>query len=56
MIFFVVNFCQLATKKRGLANPTKGFLKIKKKNSPYHEEKKLEVDKFKQCVPLGCQN
>ncbi len=28
-IFFVVNFCQVATKKR-LANPTKGFLRIKK--------------------------
>jgi hypothetical protein len=42
--------------KKGLANPTKGFLRFKKKNSPHLEEKKLEVARFRKCVPLGCQN
>jgi hypothetical protein len=56
MTFFVLNFRQLATKKRGLRNPTKGILRIFKIFLPYHEEKKLEVDRFKQCVPLGSQN
>jgi hypothetical protein len=27
-----------------------------KKNSPYLEKKKLEVARFRQCVPLGRQN
>jgi hypothetical protein len=34
-------------------NPTKGFLGIFFKNSPYLEKKKLEVTRFRQCVPLG---
>jgi hypothetical protein len=37
----VANFRHLATQKKGLANPTKGFLRIKKK-SPYLEEKKVK--------------
>jgi len=39
--FFVANFCHLVTKKKGSTNPTKGFLRIKKKKSPY-----LEIKKF----------
>jgi hypothetical protein len=28
VLFFLANFCNLATKKKGLASPTKGFLKF----------------------------
>ncbi len=31
-IYFLVDFCNLVTKKKGLLNPTKGFLKFKKIN------------------------
>jgi hypothetical protein len=55
-LFFVANFRHLATKKKGLANPTNGFLRISLKNSPYLEKKKLEVARFRQCVSLGRQN
>jgi hypothetical protein len=43
-------------KKKGLANPTKGFLRFKKNNSPYLGQKNLEVARFRQCVPVGRQN
>jgi hypothetical protein len=50
--FFVANFRHLEKIKwggggRGLANPTKGFFEILKKNSPYLERKKLEVARFR---------
>jgi hypothetical protein len=38
----VANFRHLATKKKGLANPTKGFLRILKKQSPYVLKKKVK--------------
>jgi hypothetical protein len=41
--------------KKGLAIPTKGFLRIKKK-LPYLEKKKVRSHKIKECVPLKCQN
>jgi hypothetical protein len=47
MVFFVANFRYLAIKKKRFANPTNGFLRIVFKNSPYFEEKKLEVVKFR---------
>jgi hypothetical protein len=37
-VFFVTIFCHLATKKKGLVNPTKGFLRIFLKNSSYLEK------------------
>jgi hypothetical protein len=40
----------VAKKEKGLANPTKGFLRISKK------KKKLKVARFGQRVPLGRQN
>jgi len=54
--FFLANFRHLAEKKRGLANLTKEILGIVFKNSPYFEEKRLEVGRFSQCVTIGRQN
>jgi hypothetical protein len=34
-------FSPLGDKEKGLANPTKGFLRIQKRKSPYLEEKKV---------------
>jgi hypothetical protein len=49
-------FATWRKKKRGLANPTKGFLRFKKKNqSPYLDQKILEVARFRQCVPVSRQ-
>jgi hypothetical protein len=42
--------------KKKLANPTKGFLRIFLKNCHVSRKKKLEVARFRQCVPLGRQN
>jgi hypothetical protein len=50
----MANFGHLATKK-GLANSIKGFLRIFKNKLAYLEKKKLEVARFRQCVPLSCQ-
>jgi hypothetical protein len=55
-IFFCGEFSPPGDKKTGLANPTKGFLRIVFKNSPYLKEKKLEVSRFRQYVPVGRQN
>jgi len=45
-VFFLgANFCNLATKGR-LVNPTKGLLRFKKNNSPYLDQKNLEVAIF----------
>jgi hypothetical protein len=54
--FLLENVHDLATQKKWLANPTKGFLRFKKNNSPYLDQKNLEVAKFKHCVFVGCQN
>jgi hypothetical protein len=50
--FFLANFRNLATKKKGLANPTKGFFRFFFKKSPYVDPKSLEVARFRQCVPV----
>lgn len=52
----MANFRHLVTKRKGLANPTTEFLRIKKNNLPYLEEKKLDVARIRQCVPLDRQN
>jgi hypothetical protein len=52
---FFGKFPQLSKKKLRLVNPTKGFLRFLK-NLPYLDPKKLEVVRFKQCVPIGHQN
>jgi hypothetical protein len=39
-VFFCGEFSPPGDKKKGLANPTKGFLRIVFKNSPYLKEKK----------------
>jgi hypothetical protein len=53
----VANFRRLATKKKGLANPTKGILKFfYKKIAISRGKKRLKVARFRQCVPLGRQN
>jgi hypothetical protein len=46
----------VATKKKELANLTKENWGIVFKNSPYFEEKRLEVARFRQCVTIGRQN
>jgi len=53
---FCGKFSPLGDQKKRLTNPMKGFFRIFKKSSPYLEKKKLEVARFKQCVPLGHQN
>jgi hypothetical protein len=55
--FFWANVRNLATKKKKrLENPTKGFLRLKKNNSPYLDKKNLEVARFRHCVSEGCQS
>jgi hypothetical protein len=56
--FVWANFRNLATKeKKRLANPTKGFFEIKKKNRHILTKKKnLKIATFTQCVPAGRQN
>jgi hypothetical protein len=53
---FFGEFSALGDKEKGLANPTKGFLRIQKKNRHIWRKKRLEVARFRQCVPLGCKN
>jgi hypothetical protein len=56
VFFFGANFRNLVTKKKKeLANPTKVFLRFKKK-SPYLDQKNLEVVRFRQCVHVCRQN
>jgi hypothetical protein len=43
-------------RKKGLANPTKGFLRLKKTIRHILILKNLEVARFRQCVPAGRQN
>jgi hypothetical protein len=50
-------FLPLGDKRKGLAGEsTKGNFEIKKRYSPYFEEKELEVTTFRQCVTIGRQN
>jgi len=49
-------FLQPGDKKKGLANPIKGFLRFKRKKTPYLDQKNLEVAIFRQCVPVGRQS
>jgi len=56
IFYFLAGFRNLATKKKGLANPTKGFLRFLKKHSPYLDQKNLEVARFRQCFPVGRLN
>jgi hypothetical protein len=46
-------FATWRPKRKALANPTKGFLRFKRKNSPYHDQKNLDVASFRQCIPIG---
>jgi len=41
MVFFCGKFLPPGNKKKGLANLTKGFLRLKNKNSPYLEKKRV---------------
>ncbi len=55
--FFGGEFSPPADKKKKAGVSNKWIFEIKKKNSPYLEEKKkLEVARFRQCLPLGRQN
>jgi hypothetical protein len=53
LCFVFGEFLQPGDKKKGLVNPTNGFLRFKKTKSPYLDKKNLEVG---QCVPVGHQN
>jgi hypothetical protein len=55
-VFLCAEFSQTGDKKKGLANETKGFLRIFFKTSPYLEKKRLEVVRYIQCVPVGRRN
>jgi hypothetical protein len=50
--FFMANFHPLATKKRASESKKRNFGIFFK--SPYLEEEKLEVIKFRQRVIVGC--
>jgi hypothetical protein len=54
--YFLANFHNLTTpQKKGLANPTNGFLRFKKEHAPNLDQKNLEVARFRQCVLVGRQ-
>jgi len=53
---FLASFRNLATNKKGLMNPTKGFLRFFIKQLPYIDKTNLEVARFSQCVPVGRLN
>jgi hypothetical protein len=53
--FFCGEFSPPGDKKKGLANPTNGFLRIFLKIRHISRKKKLKVARFRQCVPLGRQ-
>jgi hypothetical protein len=56
VLFFLTNFCNLVTKKKGAGESNKGIFELlKKKHSPYLDQKILEVARFRQCVPAGHQ-
>jgi hypothetical protein len=55
-VFVFGKFLQPDDQKKGLANPTKRFLKFVFKESPSLNQKNLEVARFRQCVPIGHQN
>jgi hypothetical protein len=55
-MFFFGESLQPGNKKKGLMNPTNGFLRFKKIKLPYLDKKNLEVARFGQCVPGGPQN
>jgi hypothetical protein len=48
-VVFLANFRNLATKK-------KGDFRDFKKQSPYIDQKNLEVARYRHCVPVGRQN
>ncbi len=49
--FVFGEFSPPGDKKKGLANPTKGFFRILKKEfAIFWEKKKLEIVRFRQCV------
>jgi hypothetical protein len=53
--FFGGEFSPLGNKKWA-SKSNRGILENFFKNSPYLKKKKLEVARFRQCVPpLGCQ-
>ncbi len=55
-MFFFGRIFTTWRQRKGLVNPTKEFLRFKKKNSPYLDKKNLEVARFRQCVHVGHQN
>jgi hypothetical protein len=56
MVFFCGEFSPHGNKKNRAGKSNKGIFEKFKNNSPYLGEKKLEVARFRQCVPLGRQN
>jgi hypothetical protein len=52
---FLGRFSQPGYKKKGLANPTKGFSRFKK-NRHILTKKTLKVAIFRQCVSVGRPN
>jgi hypothetical protein len=49
-------FSQPGDNKKGLVNPTKGFLRFFFLKLRYLDKTNLEVARFGQCVPVGRQN
>jgi hypothetical protein len=55
VFFILVNFRNLATKKKGWRVQQRGFWYFFLK-SPYLDIKDLEIARFRQCVHVGRQN
>jgi len=59
-VFFFGEFSQPGDKKkgggRGAGESNKGIFEIFLTNSPYLDQKNLEVARFRQCVPAGRQS
>jgi hypothetical protein len=55
-VFFCGEFSPPGDIKKRAGESNKGILEKFKNNWPYLREKKLEVARFRQCVPLGRQN
>ncbi len=54
--FFCGEFLSHGDRKKGLMNPTKGFLRFFIKQLPYIDKTNLEVARFSQCVPVSRLN
>jgi hypothetical protein len=51
--FIFGEFSQPHDQKKRAGNSNQGIFEILKKNSPYLDQKNLDVASFRQCIPVG---